>query len=142
MGLVGTLVVVLSTNEANKMAISVRFAVSGLTTSAYCSSFASVQAAAIRRKNIKKGFSFTLMVVGKKEACLWQKEARFQFLAFVGASGLGKSTFVNTMCGKEVIPLKEEETPEKAAEEKTTQVTPHIVGKCSAGCAPQACGMR
>ncbi|KAI8799349.1 Septin-type guanine nucleotide-binding (G) domain-containing protein [Cladochytrium replicatum] len=61
----------------------------------------------VRRKNAKKGLSFTVMCVG--------------------ASGLGKSTFVNTLCESNVFPKKDTSSPEKAAVEKTVAITPVTV---------------
>ncbi|KNC97471.1 uncharacterized protein SPPG_07388 [Spizellomyces punctatus DAOM BR117] len=66
-----------------------------------------VLATTIRRKNIKKGLTFTVMIVG--------------------ASGLGKSTFVNTLCESPVFPKKDYSNPEKAAIERTVAITPVTV---------------
>ncbi|CAG8590449.1 2691_t:CDS:10 [Paraglomus occultum] len=60
-----------------------------------------------RRKNVKKGFQFTLMVVG--------------------ASGTGRTTFVNTLCGSEVLPKKVCDNPEKAHNEEGIRITPKTV---------------
>ncbi|KAJ3169269.1 hypothetical protein HDU88_001066 [Geranomyces variabilis] len=64
-------------------------------------------ATTIRRKNIKKGLAFSVMIVG--------------------SSGLGKSTFVNTLCESPVFPKKDCGSPEKAALEKTVAITPVTV---------------
>lgn len=62
-----------------------------------------------RRKNVKKGLSFTIMIVG--------------------GSGLGKSTFVNTLTERSAIPPRQDyENAEKAAVEKTIRITPTTVG--------------
>ncbi|KAL1919614.1 uncharacterized protein VTP21DRAFT_1545 [Calcarisporiella thermophila] len=60
-----------------------------------------------RRKNVKKGFQFTIMVVG--------------------ASGLGRTTFVNTLCGSEVLLHKELESPESAHVEEGIKIKPVTV---------------
>ncbi|KAL3893884.1 MAG: hypothetical protein SGCHY_005587 [Lobulomycetales sp.] len=61
-----------------------------------------------RRKNVKKGLSFTIMIVG--------------------GSGLGKSTFVNTLTERSAIPPRQDyENAEKAAVEKTIRITPTTV---------------
>ncbi|RIB18572.1 Septin-domain-containing protein [Gigaspora rosea] len=60
-----------------------------------------------RRKNVKKGFQFTLMVVG--------------------ASGTGRSTFVNTLCGSEVLAKKLCDTPETAHVEAGIRIKPVTV---------------
>ncbi|KAJ3120210.1 hypothetical protein HK098_004784 [Nowakowskiella sp. JEL0407] len=61
----------------------------------------------IRRKNVKKGLQFTIMCVG--------------------ASGLGKSTFVNTLCESNVFAPKEFGNVEKLAVEKTVEIKPVTV---------------
>ncbi|KAJ3186316.1 hypothetical protein HDU85_007756 [Gaertneriomyces sp. JEL0708] len=66
-----------------------------------------VMATTIRRKNIKKGLTFTVMIVG--------------------ASGLGKSTFINTLCESPVFAKKDYGNAEKAALEKTVSITPVTV---------------
>jgi len=63
--------------------------------------------AVIRRKNVKKGLNFTIMSVG--------------------ASGLGKSTFINTLCESAVIEKRDYSNPELAAVEKTVEITPVTV---------------
>ncbi|KAJ3115959.1 hypothetical protein HDU96_010753 [Phlyctochytrium bullatum] len=62
---------------------------------------------AARRKNVKKGLVFTIMVVGP--------------------SGCGKSTFVNTLCESQVIPRKDYSAADKVALEKTVQISPTTV---------------
>ncbi|RKP21059.1 hypothetical protein ROZALSC1DRAFT_27499 [Rozella allomycis CSF55] len=54
----------------------------------------------IHRKSVKKGFNFTMMVVGRDiRRCL------------SGESGLGKSTMVNTLFNSYIYPAKEEKEP-------------------------------
>ncbi|KAG1435999.1 hypothetical protein G6F56_013743 [Rhizopus delemar] len=57
-----------------------------------------------RRKNVKKGFQFTLMVVG--------------------ASGTGRTTFVNTLCDDHVLLKKESDNPEDAHNEEGIKIKP------------------
>jgi len=60
-----------------------------------------------RRKAVKKGLSFTIMIVG--------------------ASGLGKSTFVNTLCEKQALSSSRDDeswAPELAAKPKTVRINP------------------
>ncbi|KAG2180474.1 hypothetical protein INT44_003478, partial [Umbelopsis vinacea] len=57
-----------------------------------------------RRKNVKKGFQFTLMVVG--------------------ASGTGRTTFVNTLCGSKVLSSKICDNPEEAHIEDGIKIRP------------------
>ncbi|KAF9198887.1 hypothetical protein BGZ49_000176 [Haplosporangium sp. Z 27] len=59
------------------------------------------------RKNIKKGFQFTLMVVG--------------------SSGLGRTTFINTLCDAEVVPKRECDEPEMAHLEESIKIKPYTV---------------
>lgn len=60
-----------------------------------------------RRKNVKKGFQFTLMVVG--------------------ASGTGRTTFVNTLCGSEVLSKKLCDNPDSANVEEGIRIKPVTV---------------
>ncbi|RIB13290.1 Septin-domain-containing protein [Gigaspora rosea] len=60
-----------------------------------------------RRKNVKKGFQFTLMVAG--------------------VSGTGRSTFVNTLCGSEVLAKKLCDNPESAHVEEGIRIKPVTV---------------
>ncbi|KAI7882275.1 Septin [Lichtheimia hyalospora FSU 10163] len=57
-----------------------------------------------RRKNVKKGFQFTLMVVG--------------------ASGTGRTTFVNTLCNSGVLAKKVCDNPEEAHNEEGITIKP------------------
>ncbi|KAI1309513.1 hypothetical protein EDD11_004099 [Mortierella claussenii] len=59
------------------------------------------------RKNVKKGFQFTLMVVG--------------------ASGLGRTTFINTLCDADVVPKRECDEPEMAHIEEGIKIKPYTV---------------
>jgi cell division control protein 11 len=60
------------------------------------------------RNKVKKGLTFTLMVVG--------------------ASGTGKTTFVNTLCAKPVLEHKESDDPEHAHVEEGVRIKPVTVG--------------
>ena len=60
------------------------------------------------RNKVKKGLTFTLMVVG--------------------SSGTGKTTFVNTLCGKPVLEHKEADDPESAHIEPGVRIKPVTVG--------------
>ncbi|KAI9273665.1 Septin-domain-containing protein [Sporodiniella umbellata] len=62
-----------------------------------------------RRKNIKKGFQFTLMVVG--------------------AAGTGRTTFVNTLCDAHVLTKKACDNPEDAHQEPGINIKPVSIGK-------------
>ncbi|KAF1922788.1 neuronal-specific septin-3 [Didymella exigua CBS 183.55] len=60
-----------------------------------------------RKKNVKKGIQFCLMVCG--------------------ASGTGRTTFVNTLCGKEVLEHKESDDPSTAHVEEGVKIQPVTV---------------
>jgi hypothetical protein len=61
-----------------------------------------------RKKNVKKGIQFCLMVCG--------------------ASGTGRTTFVNTLCGKKVLEHKESDDPTVAHVEEGVKIQPITVG--------------
>ncbi|KAJ5966364.1 Septin [Penicillium waksmanii] len=60
-----------------------------------------------RKKNVKKGIQFCVMVCG--------------------ASGTGRTTFVNTLCGKQVLEGKDADDPEHAHEEEGVRIKPATV---------------
>ncbi|RDK39323.1 septin spn3 [Aspergillus phoenicis ATCC 13157] len=62
-----------------------------------------------RKKNVKKGIQFCLMVCG--------------------ASGTGRTTFVNTLCGKKVLEGKDCDDPANAHIEEGVRIKPVTVGK-------------
>ncbi|ORZ31154.1 Septin-type guanine nucleotide-binding (G) domain-containing protein [Catenaria anguillulae PL171] len=52
----------------------------------------------------------------------------FQFnMIVVGASGLGKATFINTLCGQQVIPRRNVDDPAQCAAEKSIAINPITV---------------
>lgn len=61
------------------------------------------------RKNVKKGVSFTLMVVG--------------------ASGTGRTTFVNTLCNKVLLDHKYSDDAANAHLDQTVVIKTHQVGE-------------
>lgn len=66
-----------------------------------------------RKKNVKKGIQFCLMVCG--------------------ASGTGRTTFVNTLCGKKVLEHKDTDDPHVAHVEEGVKIQPITVGTLSSG---------
>lgn len=60
-----------------------------------------------RKKNVKKGIQFCLMVCG--------------------ASGTGRTTFVNTLCGRSVIEHRDSDDPTTAHEEEGVRIKPITV---------------
>jgi cell division control protein 11 len=69
-----------------------------------------------RRRNnkVKKGVQFTIMVVG--------------------ASGTGRTTFVNTLCETDVLAHKDIPEPAHAHVEQGVKIAEHQVGKCTCAC--------
>jgi cell division control protein 11 len=63
-----------------------------------------------RKKNVKKGIQFCLMVCG--------------------ASGTGRTTFVNTLCGKGVLEHKDADEAGDAHVEDGVKIKPITVGTC------------
>ncbi|KAL1627886.1 Cell division control protein 11 [Diplodia seriata] len=61
-----------------------------------------------RKKNVKKGIQFCLMVCG--------------------ASGTGRTTFVNTLCGQDVLNHKDSDDPANAHVEEGVRIKPVTVG--------------
>lgn len=83
--------------------------------------------APIRRRNRVKGVQFTLMVVGA--SCLLRTFFSLLFEpCFIGASGTGRTTFVNTLCEADVLSHKEFDAPENAHVEEGIQIKPASVG--------------
>lgn len=48
----------------------------------------------------------------------------------LGASGTGRTTFVNTLCEADVLPHKDIEDPETAHMEQPIRIKPANVGEC------------
>ena len=63
----------------------------------------------IRRKNIRKGLTFSIMVAG--------------------ASGCGKTSFINTLCENNVLPPRQVPDAPNAEAEKTVEIIPKTIGK-------------
>lgn len=49
----------------------------------------------------------------------------------IGASGTGRTTFVNTLCEADVLQHKEPETPQTAHLENGIRIKPANVGECT-----------
>jgi len=63
-----------------------------------------------KKKNVKKGIQFSMMVCG--------------------ASGTGRTTFVNTLCGKRVLGQKDSDDAANAHLEEGVRIKPVTVGEC------------
>lgn len=84
-----------------------------------------------RGNKVKKGVQFTLMVVGTSNIYL---VASFLYPGdterrVLGASGTGRTTFVNTLCESEVLPHKISDNPETAHVEEGIRIKPANVGE-------------
>ena len=89
-----------------------------------------------RGNKVKKGVQFTVMVVGMsgilrtRSGCparpCWQTGS---FLPRLGASGTGRTTFVNTLCESEVLQHKVCDSPETAHLEEGIRIKPVNVGE-------------
>lgn len=64
----------------------------------------------VHRKSVRKGFQFTVMVVGTAHHYPFVGPFS-QFFLFPGESGLGKSTLVNTLFNTVLYPPKEPPAP-------------------------------
>ena len=87
-----------------------------------------------RGNKVKKGVQFTLMVVGQSSLHTSSEGisqtislSRFVFLS-LGASGTGRTTFVNTLCESEVLGHKVSDSPETAHVEEGIRIKPVNVG--------------
>jgi len=85
-----------------------------------------------RGNKVKKGVQFTLMVVGwsfprSPRLCLLLTR-RFSPRA-TGASGTGRTTFVNTLCESEVLAHKISDNPATAHIEEGIRIKPVNVGQ-------------
>jgi septin 7 len=63
----------------------------------------------VHRKSVRKGFQFTVMVVGTSHPTL---NHLFSYPPSLGESGLGKSTLVNTLFNTTLYPPKEPLAPD------------------------------
>lgn len=88
-------------------------------------------AAGKRRGNkVRKGVQFTVMVVGQSSFYYGPSppwlDRRYFHLA--GASGTGRTTFVNTLCESDVLAHKQSDSPETAHIEEGIRIKPVNVG--------------
>lgn len=86
-----------------------------------------------RGNKVKKGVQFTVMVVGQWthlfSGSFAERAMRcYVFCSFVGASGTGRTTFVNTLCESEVLAHKISDNPETAHVEDGIKIKPANVG--------------
>lgn len=90
---------------------------------------------ATRKKGVKKGVQFTIMVVGQcsPNSILAQRRSQPP-----GASGTGRTTFVNTLCESIVLEHKVNDNPETAHVEEGIKIKPFTIGNLPGplGCLP------
>lgn len=87
-----------------------------------------------RKKNVKKGIQFCLMVCGASgtgtsmlgHICL-------RSMLLTPSRAPGRTTFVNTLCGKTVLGHKESDDPNSAHLEEAVKIKPVTVGMCTHG---------
>jgi septin 7 len=65
----------------------------------------------VHRKSVRKGFQFTMMVVGSSHQFSFLLAASLNSSSLIGESGLGKSTLVNTLFNTMLYPPKEPPAP-------------------------------
>lgn len=85
-----------------------------------------------RGNKVKKGVQFTVMVVGQSDFHSTSVRAFLIFRgvgdAFLGASGTGRTTFVNTLCESEVLAHKIADNADIAHVEEGIRIKPVNVG--------------
>lgn len=86
-----------------------------------------------RKKNVKKGIQFCVMVCGASGTGTYlisfTPESVLSELFADRQLYLGRTTFVNTLCGKQVLEGKDADDPEHAHEEEGVRIKPVTVGK-------------
>ena len=93
-----------------------------------------------RGNKVKKGVQFTVMVVGRCRLSVIAGSSMpalnfgavgnlvTEHGSHLGASGTGRTTFVNTLCESEVLPHKVCDSPETAHVEEGIRIKPVNVG--------------
>lgn len=79
-----------------------------------------------RKKNFKKGIQFCLMVCGASGTGM--TENRSNFTCAPAYSHSGRTTFVNTLCGKKVLRGKDVDDASSAHLEEGVKIKPVTVG--------------
>lgn len=81
-----------------------------------------------RKKNVKKGIQFCLMVCGASGTGTWPSAALLSHPSSL-THNTGRTTFVNTLCGKKVLVHKDSDDPTAAHVEEGVKIKPITVGK-------------
>jgi hypothetical protein len=98
-----------------------------------------------RGNKVKKGVQFTVMVVGESiphpffRLLADQLSMCRTYFALAGASGTGRTTFVNTLCESEVLAHKISDNPETAHVEEGIRIKPANVGALMLATHPYIC---
>jgi cell division control protein 11 len=89
-----------------------------------------------RGNKVKKGVQFTVMVVGSFFLLSSSHSTKMNLFSFFfsllitqGASGTGRTTFVNTLCESEVLAHKISDDPDTAHVEEGIRIKPVNVGE-------------
>ena len=83
-----------------------------------------------RKKNFKKGIQFCLMVCGASGTGRFEEKTICSDIYSANQVGLlGRTTFVNTLCGKKVLKGKDSDDASTAHLEEGVKIKPVTVGK-------------
>jgi septin family protein len=83
-----------------------------------------------RKKSVRKAIQFTLMVVGQLFLGVLEIYTMLRNGSrLLGASGSGRTTFVNTLCGAEVLAHRDSDNPDTAHVEQGIKIKPINVGQ-------------
>jgi cell division control protein 11 len=80
-----------------------------------------------RKKNVKKGIQFCLMVCGASGTGMCSSSLSSEPVLTVQQ---GRTTFVNTLCGKRVLQPKDADDAANAHLEEGVRIKPVTVGTC------------
>jgi cell division control protein 11 len=89
-----------------------------------------------RKKNVKKGIQFCLMVCGAsgtgkcRNSLVVSYHGLCPFVMLNCWEFLGRTTFVNTLCGKKVLQSKDSDDSANAHVEEGVRIKPVTVGRC------------
>lgn len=81
-----------------------------------------------RKKNVKKGIQFCLMVCGASGTGMPHYYQTFT-VAYNSRNISGRTTFVNTLCGKRVLHSKDSDDAANAHLEEGVRIKPITVGR-------------
>lgn len=82
-----------------------------------------------RKKNVKKGIQFCLMVCGASGTGMFIIHLGLSCQESTNHLHSGRTTFVNTLCGKKVLQSKDSDDPTHAHLEEGVKIKPITVGR-------------